>query len=104
MIEVLLSQGVFQKYFIENFPNHKQKHDVSLNSWHKANTKDIEYFIADKNKNRVIIQKSVQMVRRQFNYQYLDSITPFILFLVISFVWYQFIILRMSWYKYMTTF
>ena len=37
----------FVKNFKENFPNHNWKHNVSINSWHKMNTKSIEYFMVD---------------------------------------------------------
>ena len=42
--------------------------------------------------------------KKQFGYQYLNSMNPFILSLVISLVGYRFKILRMSWYKFMTPF
>ena len=31
----------------ENFPNHKQKHNVSLKLWHEVNTKNIEHLLVD---------------------------------------------------------
>ena len=31
----------------DNFPNHKQKHNLSLTLYHETNTKKREYFLAD---------------------------------------------------------
>ena len=50
------------------------------------------------------LKPSADGKKTQFGFQYLNSMTPFILYLVISFVESQFKILRMSWYKYMTPF
>ena len=43
-------------------------------------------------------------LKKQFDFQYLNSTNKFLLFLVIYFVGSQFKILRMAWYKCMTTF
>ena len=32
----------------ESFPNHKQKHNLSIKLWHEVNTKKLEYFLVDK--------------------------------------------------------
>ena len=40
-------QKTFQKIFKENFRNHKRKHNMSLNVWHKVNTKNLEYSMVD---------------------------------------------------------
>ena len=43
-----LSARKHSKNFKDNYLNHKRKHNMSLNSWYKVNTKTIEYFIVDK--------------------------------------------------------
>ena len=56
------------------------------------------------NNNRVIIQKPKRIIKKTFDYQYLKSMNPFILSLVIYFVGSRLRILRISWYKCMTPF
>ena len=88
----------------ENFPNHRRKHKVSLTSWHEVNTKKKNVLWLITNKNVGIIKNPLRIRIKQFGYQYLMSMTSFILFLVISFFGYQFKILRMNWYKCITPF
>ena len=95
----------FSKRFKENFPKHKRKHNVSLNLWHEVNTKNIEYFMVDNKQEPWYDSKpSVDGKKQHFNYQYLNSMTIFILSLVIYFVGSWFKLLRMSWYKCMKPF
>ena len=46
-ITLSVSRG-FSKKFKENFPNHKQKHNMSINLRLEVNTKNIDYFMVDK--------------------------------------------------------
>ena len=89
----------------ENFLNHKQKHNVSLKLWHEVNTKKLDYFLVDNKQEPWYGSKpSACSKTKQSYFQYLNSMTPFLLSLVIYFVGSWFKILRMSWYKFMTPF
>ena len=94
----------FSKNFKENFPKHKPKYNVSINSWNELNTKILSILWLITNKNCGIIQNLVSIIKKQFEYQYLNSMTPFLWSLVIYFVGYRFKRMIISWYKYMTPF
>ena len=47
--------------FKDNFPNHKQKNNVSLNPWHEVFIKILNIFLLITNKNRGIIQNQVRI-------------------------------------------
>ena len=95
----------FFKQIKENFPNHKQKHNVSLNLWHELNPKKLDCFMIDNKQEPWYDSKpSLESLKKQFYYKYLKSMTPFVLSLVISFVGSWFKILRVSWYKCITPF
>ena len=56
------------------------------------------------NQNHGMILKPVQLFRKKFDYESFNLMTPFLVSLVVSFVWSRFKLLRMSWYKCMTPF
>ena len=57
----------FYKNFKENIPNHKRKHNLSLNSWYEVNTKKLSILWLITSKNRGIIQNPVRMVKNSSN-------------------------------------
>ena len=78
----------FSKNIKENFPNHEGKHNVSLNLWYEENTKNLEYFILDNKQEPWYDSKPSADGKKKFDYQYLNSMTPFLLYLAIYFVGY----------------
>ena len=53
----------FSNNLTENFTKHKQEHNVSLNSWHEGNIKNLSILWLISNKNHGIIQNPVRMVK-----------------------------------------
>ena len=88
----------FKKDIKYNFPDHKRKHNVSINPWHELNTKKLEYVMVDL-KNRGMIQNPVRMVKKTVRLSIFELNDSILLSLVKYSVGSLFKILRVSWYK-----
>ena len=71
-----------------NFLRHQQKLNVSLNICNEENTKTMIFLVDNKQKPCYDSEPSAVVPGGKFDYEYFNVTTPFLVYLVISFVGY----------------